>query len=99
MSDSFAAKLLALSKLLASAPARTPDRPAPPRAQGGENLQKKPFRFLSSRSLRGVVRTNLAKQMPRRPLAKAREARLVDEGGVVAFFRLNQLARRHATNA
>ena len=38
------------------------------------------------RSLRGVVLTNLAKQLPRRPLAKAREARFVDEGDVVAIF-------------
>ena len=47
------------------------------------------FLHETRRSLRGVVLTNLAKQLPRRPLAKAREARLVDEGGVVAFFWLN----------
>ena len=41
------------------------------------------------RSLRGVVLINLAKKLPRRPRAKAREARLVDEGGVVAIFWLN----------
>ena len=38
------------------------------------------------RSLHGVVLINLAKKMPRRPLVKAREARFVDEGGVVAIF-------------
>ena len=43
----------------------------------------------SRRSLRGVVLTNLAKKLPRRPPAKAREARFVDEGGVVAVFLLN----------
>ena len=36
-----------------------------------------------------VVLTNLAKKLPRRPPAKAREARFVDEGGVVAIFWLN----------
>ena len=41
------------------------------------------------RSLRGVVLTNLAIKLPRRPPAKAREARFVDEGGVVAIFWLN----------
>ena len=51
------------------------------------------------RSLRGVVLTNLAKRLPRRPLAKVREARLVDEGGVVAIIWLNYLARRRVTNA
>ena len=33
---------------------------------------------MTRRSLRGIVLTNLAKNLPRRPLAKAREARLVD---------------------
>ena len=32
---------------------------------------------------------NLAKKLPRRPPAKAREARFVDEGVVVAIFWLN----------
>ena len=44
------------------------------------------LRVSSRRSLRGVVLTDLAKKLPRRPLAKAREARFVDEGGVVASF-------------
>ena len=40
--------------------------------------------------LRGVVLTNIANKVPRRPLAKAREeARLVDEGAVVAVLWLN----------
>ena len=38
------------------------------------------------RSLRGVVLTNLAENCQDAPPAKAREARLVDEGRVVAFL-------------
>ena len=44
---------------------------------------------MTRRSLRGVVLTNLAEKLPRRTLAEAHEARLVDEGGVVAMFWLN----------
>ena len=38
--------------------------------------------------------TNLAKPLPRRPLAKAREARFVDEGGVMAILLSKLLSLR-----
>ena len=51
------------------------------------------------RSFRGVVLTNLAKKLPRRPPAKAREARFVDEGASWQFFGYILLARRRVANA
>ena len=64
-----------------------------------EMILKRSLEMISRRSLRGVVLTNVAKHLPRRHPAKAREAPFVDEGGVVAIFWLNSLARRHVTNA
>ena len=51
-----------------------------------ELRQSKAMADVTRLSLRGVVLTNLAKQLPRRPPAKAREARFVDEGGVLVIF-------------